>query len=233
MGARRRSASKGRVSDEAADEREPVRVKAARGEAEHHVARAAGRAVDDLVPLHDPDHRPGEVELALPVDAGQLGRLAAEDGAPGFAADRRGAGDELGDLGEVERRSGNVVEEEERLGAGRQKVVRAVRGQVAPGVGEPARALREDELRADAVRRRGQKPLVVEREEAGEPAEPARHGFRPGRLDRRPQPLDHLLGLRQRDTGLAVRGCLNPFHNEALSLRAALCGAMRRPRLRP
>ena len=80
-----------------------------------------------------------------------------------------------------------------------------MRCEVAPGVGEPARALREDELCPDAVGRRRQQPLVVEREEAGEPTEPGFHGLRPGGFDGDPQPLDHFLGLGQRDAGLAVR----------------------------
>ena len=46
----------------------------------------------------------GEVELALAVDAGQLGGLAADERDAGLAADLGGALDELGDLLEVDRR---------------------------------------------------------------------------------------------------------------------------------
>ena len=109
------------------------------------------------------DHRPGEVELVVAVDPGQLGRLAAEDRAAGFAADRGRAGDQLGDLGQVERGRGHVVQEEERLGADREQVVGAVRGEVDPGVEEPAGAAREDQLRA---RRRLSSPRAGARRRA-------------------------------------------------------------------
>ena len=54
------------------------------------------------VALDDPDAGGGEVELALVVDARQLGRLAADQRDPGGAADLRGPLDELGDLLELE-----------------------------------------------------------------------------------------------------------------------------------
>ena len=48
----------------------------------------------------------------------------------------------------------------------------------APGVEEPPGAAGEDQLRADAVRRRGQQPVIVEREEPGEGTERALHRLR-------------------------------------------------------
>ena len=48
--------------------------------------------------VDEPDDRPAEVELLVPVDAGQLGGLAAEDRAAGGSTDVGGALDELCDL---------------------------------------------------------------------------------------------------------------------------------------
>ena len=64
-----------------------------------------------------PTHGAGEVELALGVDAGQLGRLAADERDACLAADLGGAVDELGDLLEVDLVRRDVVEQHQRLGA--------------------------------------------------------------------------------------------------------------------
>ena len=71
---------------------------------------------------------------------------------------------------------GDVVEQEERLGAGREHVVDAVRGEVAARVAQPARAAREHELRADAVGGGREQAPLVERVEPGEGAERPRAG---------------------------------------------------------
>src|SRR6266540_2959267 len=75
------------VADERPDEREAVRVQAARGKAYHEVAGLAARAVDEAVALNDADTRAGEIQLGLLVDAGQLRGLAADEDAPGRTAD--------------------------------------------------------------------------------------------------------------------------------------------------
>ncbi len=100
-----------------------------------------------------PTHVPGEVELAVAVDAGQLGRLAADERDARFAADLRRPFDELCHLGEIDLRSGDVVEEDERLGARRDHVVDAVRREVGAAGAQRAAPPREDELRPDAVGR--------------------------------------------------------------------------------
>ena len=79
-------------------------------------ASTAG-AVDQRVAVDDADARAGEVELVLAVDAGQLRRLAADQRDARRAADLGGALDELGDLLELDVGGGDVVEQEERLGA--------------------------------------------------------------------------------------------------------------------
>src|SRR5262249_59679310 len=83
--------------EHAPDEREAVRMDAGRGEADHGVPGRDRAAVDQLARVDDTDARPGEVELALAVDAGQLGGLAADERDAGLAADLGGTLDELCD----------------------------------------------------------------------------------------------------------------------------------------
>ena len=176
-------------------ERKPTTTSPARG----------ARPVDQLVAPDEADDRPAEVELVVPVDPRQLGGLAAEDRAPGGAADVRGALDELHDLLRVDRPRGDVVEEEEWLRAGRRDVVDPVGGEVGAAPAERPRAPCEDELRADRVRRGGEQPLVVEREQPRERAERADHAVRARRLDCGAQALDHGAGGRERDACGGVR----------------------------
>ena len=181
---------------------------ACRREPDDDVARLDPRAVDQVATIDDPDARAGEVELLVSVDARQLRRLAAEQRAAGGPADLRRPLDQLGDLLELDPVRRDVVEEEERLGARRQDVVDAVRGEVGAAPAELAGAAREHELRADAVGRRRQQPPLVEREEAGEAAERADRAGGRGARDGRAQPLDDAFGGRERDSGALVRPLL-------------------------
>ena len=119
----------------------------------------------------------------------------------GRAADLGGALDELGDLLEVDPVRGDVVEQEQRVGAGREHVVDAVRGEVGAAGAQRAALAREDQLRADAVGRGREQAPVVERVEARERAE----ARRARRLDGGAQPLDDRVGGRERDAGGLVR----------------------------
>jgi len=98
----------------------------------------------------------------------------------------------------------DVVEEHQRLGPAREDVVDAVRGEVGAAVVQPAARAGEDQLRPDAVGRRGEQSPVVQRVEAREGSE----ALRAGRLDCRAQALDDGSGGRQRDPsgGVAVVG---------------------------
>ncbi len=148
---------------------------ARRREADHQVAGDAARAVDQAFALDDADARPGEVELVLAVDARQLGRLAADQRAAGLAADLGRALDELGDLLELDPVRGDVVEEKERLGAARDHVVDAVRGQVgaASRAARPARA-RIGFVPTPSVEPRAGAGRRAEEPGEGERAEPSR-----------------------------------------------------------
>ena len=72
---------------------------------------------------------------------------------------------------ELDAVGGDVVEQEERLGAGRGDVVDAVGGQVAAAVAQAAPLAREDQLRSDRVGGGREQAPLVERVQAGERAE--------------------------------------------------------------
>src|SRR5262249_40976392 len=114
------------LPDQRADEREAVRMQPARRQADDDVARFAAGTVDEPISLDDADTRPREVELALAVDARQLGRLASDEHAAGAAADLRRALDEFGDLIGLDSLGRDVVQEEEGVGSAAEHVVDAV-----------------------------------------------------------------------------------------------------------
>ena len=121
-----------------------------------------------------PTHVPAKSSSPVAVDVGELGGLAAQEHAACGSADLGRALDELGDLLQVDRAGGDVVEQEERLGSCREDVVDAVCGEVgAAGLQLPART-REDQLRADAVGGGGEDAPVVEPAEPRERAEARR-----------------------------------------------------------
>ena len=125
---------------------------AGRGQAEQHVA--LGDAARQLAAaLHRPDREAREVEVARRIHARHLGGLAADQRRAGLGAAGGDAFDDAGRGRDLELAGGEVVEEEQRLGALADQVVDAHRHQVdADGV-EPAGVDREPELGADAVGR--------------------------------------------------------------------------------
>ena len=160
--------------DDAPDQRVAVAVDAARGEPEDHVALADARAVDQLVALDHADAEAHHLEIALLVDAGHRGGLAAEQRAAGAPA---ALGDPaqglLRDLA-IEPIHRDVVEEDQRLRALHDQVVHDHRHAVdADGVEAPE--LRgQPQLRADAVGARHEDRLLVavgRLEQAGESAD--------------------------------------------------------------
>ena len=98
------------------------------------------RAVDHAVALDDAHAGAGEVELALPVDARQLGGLAADQRHAGRATDLRRALHQLDDLVGIDLVGGDVVEQDERIRAARDDVVDAVGGGSAPQLQRRCRA---------------------------------------------------------------------------------------------
>ena len=161
-------------------------MQARRGEAQHDVTRHDPRPVNHVRALDEPDAGAREVELLVPVDPRQLGALTAEERAARSAADLRRALDELGDLLHVQPVGGDVVEEKKRLRARAEQVVDAMRREVGSAPAQLSGPSPEHELRANAVRRGSQQPLLVESEQTREAAELAHHAGRAGRTDRRP-----------------------------------------------
>ena len=102
------------------------------------------------------DDEAGDVVLAVGVEAGHLRGLAAEQRAAVLAARRRQPFDDLhGDVG-IEPAGGEIVEEEQRLGALDEDVVDAVIDEIdADGVVDAGHE-RDAQLRADAVGARHQ-----------------------------------------------------------------------------
>ncbi len=203
--------------EHAADEREAVRVDARGGEADHGVPRLHAGAVDEPLALDDPHASAGEVELVVPVDPGKLGRLAADQRDSLPPADLGRTLDELRNLLEIDAIGGDVVEEDERVGARRRDVVDAVGGEVGPAGAQPPARAGEDQLRPDRVGGSGEKPLVVERMEARERPEARRAGGLCGCAE----PLDDCVSGRQRDARLRVRLASAP-HLASVCTRAAL-----------
>src|SRR5436309_3523964 len=79
------------------------------------VAGGDAAAVDDLRPLDGADDEAGDVVLAVGIEAGHLGGLAAEQRAAVLAAGARQSLDDAhGDVG-IETAGRQVIEEEERL----------------------------------------------------------------------------------------------------------------------
>ena len=74
------------VVDDGPHQREAVAVEAARGEPDDRVALADRGAVDQPLALDHADAEADQLELALRVDAGHRGRLAAEQRAAGAPA---------------------------------------------------------------------------------------------------------------------------------------------------
>ncbi len=110
--------------DDAADQGIAVGVRAGGAEADHQVARALAIELGQHAGAVDgADAEAGEVEVGAGVHAGHLRGLAADQGRAGELAALGDAGDDAGGLGEVQFGRGDVVEEQQRLGALGQEVV--------------------------------------------------------------------------------------------------------------
>src|SRR5205823_2194408 len=130
----------------------------------------------------DPDAKPRQVIFALLVKVRKDGRLASQERAVGLDAAVADPADDLrGQLGIVAVH-GDVIEEEQGLGAGTETVVDRHGDQVDAYRRVPASGEGQLELRADTVGRgdqdrvaigaRKQADLVVESKQPGEPVLP-------------------------------------------------------------
>ncbi len=113
-----------------ARQRVAVGVKPRARQPDEHVALFHLGSIEDDLAVDHADDETGEIVVAVTVETGHLGGLAAEQRAAGSPA---GLGDALDHLGEhvgIEHARGEVVQEEQRLGALDQDVVDAVVDQV-------------------------------------------------------------------------------------------------------
>jgi hypothetical protein len=171
-----------------------VRVEAGRGQAEEDVPLPHA-AREGLLLLDHPHDEAGEVVVVLGVGARHLRGLAADERAAELDAGPGEAGHDLLDLDGIHLPEGNVVEEEEGLGALDEDVVHAVGDEViAHGVVHPGQD-RDLDLGPHPVRRGHEHRLAVAREVRAEhPAEGADLGENGGVEAGLGQPLDAGLG---------------------------------------
>ena len=147
--------------DDLADQRVAVGVRAARGQAEHDVTRHDLAAVDDVGLFHRADGEAGEVVFARRVHARHLRGLATDQCAAGEFAAAGDALDHVGGSVDVELAAGEVVEEEQRLGALHQDVVHTHRHQILANGVMLVQLEGKLELGADAIGTGHQHRLLV------------------------------------------------------------------------
>ena len=111
--------------DDLADQREAVGMRAARGQADDHVAGNNAAAIDDAA-LFDHTHRKsGEIVFAVGIHARHFRGFAADQRATGLFAARGDPTDHLRRDIHIELAARKIIEKEERLGALHQHVVDA------------------------------------------------------------------------------------------------------------
>src|SRR4051812_9223917 len=113
------------VGREAADQREAVRMHARRRQPEDEIAFRHPVPGQRLAPLHRADAKAGEIVVARRVHAWHFRRLAADQRAARLPAPGGDRGDHPLGNAALELRAGEIIEEEERLGALHDEVVDA------------------------------------------------------------------------------------------------------------
>jgi len=208
------------IGDDAADQRIAVGMKARGGEADNRVARADIGTRENAVALDGADGEAREIVIAGRVHARHLGRLAADQGAVRLAAAFGDAGDDGGGFRDVELAGGEVVEEEEGLGALHDEVVDRHGDKVDADRVMDAGFDGDLQLGADAIiggdQHRVLEPCRLEVEEAAEAAQ-FRVGAGPaGRFRQRRDGPDERVARVDVDPGLGV----------GVAVRAVLAGAL-------
>ena len=198
----------GAVERNAPRQRVAVGVQSGRGKTDEDVPRGDGLAVDQLPPRNDADDESRNIVLAVGVEARHLGGLAAKQRATVSAARAREPLDNLhGDV-RVQPAGGQIVEEEERVGALHEDVVDAVVHEVHADRRVHAGHERDPQLGPDAVGARDEHRIVPAGvTEPEEPAERPNLGQHP-RCERaareRPNPANDLVAGVDVDAALLV-----------------------------
>ncbi len=183
---------------------------------DHRIAGRDIRARQQRAALGRADRKAAEVVVAVLVETGHLRGLAADQRATGFPAAFRDAGDDRSSRLRIELAAGEVVEEEQRLGALHHEVVDRHCDQVDADAAMQPGVDRDLELGSDAVGGRHQNRVL----EAGgleveQPAKAADLGVGAGpgggadhRLDHVDQPVARVdidARIRVSEPVLAVR----------------------------
>ena len=121
------------------------------GKADQHIAGHDIGARQDPAPLHRTDGEAGEVVVLPRIHAGHLRRLAADERTAGLAAAVGDAGNDRSRGLHIELAAGEIVEEEQRLGALGEQVVDAHGDEIDADGGMQAGVDGNLELGADAV----------------------------------------------------------------------------------
>ncbi len=158
-----------------ARERIAVRVQAGGSQADEHVALLHAFGVEHLRAVDNADGEAGQVIVVRVHHAGVLSHFPTHERATRLTASLADAGDDLGHMLLAQLADGDVVQEEQRLGAAGEDVVHAHGHQVDAHGAVLAGELGDLELRAHAVGARNQQRLfhILRRGDAEQPAEPA------------------------------------------------------------
>ena len=95
------------------------------GHADEHVPGRQILPVDQILPVHDPHRKPGQVVLLYRIKARHLRRLPADQGRSRLPAPLCHAAHDGGDLLRLVLAAGTVIQEKERLAARAGNVVHA------------------------------------------------------------------------------------------------------------
>ena len=162
--------------DDPAHQRERVGMHAGTGQAEDRIARL-DVARQQRAALRRAHREAGQVVVAAAIHARHFRRFAADQRAARLAAALGDAADDRRRLRYVQPAGGEIVQEEQRLGALHDQVVDAHRHQVDADGGVQAGLDRDAQFGADAVRAGNQDRVVKSRrlrvEQRAEPAEAA------------------------------------------------------------
>jgi hypothetical protein len=193
--------------DDPANQREAVRVRAARRDADEAVAGRNVASVDDRILLDDTDGKPGEIVAARRERSGMLGGLAADQRAAGEFAAVRDAFDDLGRHVDVELLADEIIEEEQRLGALHEHVVDTHRDEVDADRVVASKAQRQVQLRADPVGAGDEHRLaeaLADLDQCAEAADAGQHLRAQRPLRERLDPFDERIAGVDVDAGLAI-----------------------------
>ena len=178
----------------------------------------------------DADDESGQIVIARRVDVGQFGGFAADQRAADLVAGAGHAFDELLDDVGIDAAHGQVVEEEERLGAQGENVVDAVIDEVGADGGVDAGGGGDFQLGADAIgagNQHGLSPaLQVQSEERAEGADAAEDAARKSARGHAADALFGLVRARNIHTGIGVA------HAEAFSGNRGSCVESRARKLK-